>query len=97
MFSDNYADTGVSTTTAVIWNTPSIGVPGVPAELQLPNGTQNTPRVLITNKDQTQTGFVQVDYNQAFNAAGSHLSRAASASATRPTTWTRPIRAATSC
>jgi carboxypeptidase family protein/TonB-dependent receptor-like protein len=73
MFSDNYADTGVSTTTAVIWNTPSIGVPGVPAELQLPKASQNTPRVLITNKDQTQTSFVQLDYNQAFNALGSHL------------------------
>ena len=72
-FSDKYADTGVSTTTAVIWNTPSIGIPGVPAELQLPNGNQNTPRVLITNKDQTKTGFVQVDYNQAFSALGSHL------------------------
>ena len=72
-FSDKYADTGVSTTTAVIWNTPSIGIPGVPAALQLPNGTQNTPRVLITNKDQTKTGFVQVDYNHAFSAAGSHL------------------------
>ena len=72
-FSDTYKDTGVSTTTAVIWNTPSIGVAGVPAELQLPTGTQNTPRVLITNKDQTKTGFVQVDYNHAFSAAGSHL------------------------
>ena len=29
--------------------------------------------MLITNKDQTRTGFVQVDYNHAFNAAGSHL------------------------
>jgi len=73
LFSDNYADTGVSTTTAVIWNTPSIGVEGVPANLQLPKGAQNTPRVLITNKDQTKTSFVQVDYNHAFNAAGSHL------------------------
>jgi hypothetical protein len=72
-FSDKYADTGVSTTTAVIWNTPSIGISGVPEALQLPNGTQNTPRVLITNKDQTKTGFVQVDYNHAFSAAGSHL------------------------
>ena len=29
--------------------------------------------MLITNKDQTQTSFFQVDYNHAFNAAGSHL------------------------
>ena len=54
LFSDNYKDTGVSTTTAVIWNTPSIGVAGVPANLQLPKGAQNTPRVLITNKDDTE-------------------------------------------
>jgi hypothetical protein len=73
LFSDTYNDTGVSTTTAVIWNTPSIGVAGVPANLQLPKGSQNTPRVLITNKDQTKTGFVQVDYNHAFNLGGSHL------------------------
>jgi len=73
IFRDNYKDTGVSTTTAVVWNTPSIGVPGVPGELQLPKGSQNTPRVIITNKDQTDTGFFQIDYNHAFNAAGSHL------------------------
>ena len=73
LFSDNYEDTGVSTTTSVTWNTPSIGVVGVPANLQLPKGAQNTPRVLITNQDQTTTSFVQVDFNHAFNAAGSHL------------------------
>jgi hypothetical protein len=73
VFSDNYADTGVSTTTAVVWNNTSVGQAGVPANLQLPNSSQNTPRVLITNKDQTKSGFVQVDYNQSFNAGGSHL------------------------
>ncbi|MEN3339245.1 MAG: hypothetical protein V7647_2921 [Acidobacteriota bacterium] len=73
VFSDKYADTGVSTTTAVIWNTPSIGLAGLPANLQLPKGAQNTPRVLITSKDDTQTSFFQADYNHAFNAAGSHL------------------------
>ena len=45
----------------------------MPANLQLPKGAQNTPRVLITDKDETETGFFQADYNQAFNAAGSHL------------------------
>jgi outer membrane receptor protein involved in Fe transport len=73
LFRDNYKDTGVPTTTAVVWNTPSIGVPGVPANLQLPKGAQNTTRTIITNKDETQTGYVQVDYNHAFNAGGSHL------------------------
>lgn len=72
LFTDNYKDTGVSTTTAVIWNTPSIGVAGVPANLQLPNASQNTPRVLITNKDQTKTGLFQIDYNHSFQAAGTH-------------------------
>ncbi len=73
LFRDNYADEGVSTTTAVIWNAPSIGVAGVPDNLQLPKGAQNTPRVLITNKDQTQTSFIQVDYNHGFNAGGAHM------------------------
>jgi hypothetical protein len=73
LFRDNYADTGVPTTTAVIWNTPSIGLSGVPADLQLPKGAQNTPRVQIVNKDETQTSFIQIDYNHAFNAAGAHM------------------------
>jgi hypothetical protein len=72
MFSDNYEDTGVSTMTAVVWNVPSIGVPGVPPDLQLPKGAQNTPRVLIASKDLTQTSLFQIDYNQTFHAAGSH-------------------------
>jgi carboxypeptidase family protein/TonB-dependent receptor-like protein len=72
LFDDNFKDTGVSTTTAVIWNNPSIGVPGVPANLQLPSGTQNTPRVLITNKDETKVGYFQLDYNHSFDAGGAH-------------------------
>ena len=72
LFDDNYKDTGVSKTTSVIWNVPSIGVAGVPANLQLPSGTQNTPRVLISNKDETKVGYFQVDYNHSFNAAGAH-------------------------
>ena len=73
VFSDKYADTGVPTTTSVSWNTSSIGLAGIPANLQLPKDAQNTPRVRITMKDLTRTGFFQVDYNHAFNAAGSHL------------------------
>jgi len=73
LFSDNYKDVGVSTTTSVFWNQPSIGVAGVPANLQLPTGTQNVPRVLITSQDKTQTGYFQADYNQTFTAAGTHV------------------------
>jgi len=72
LFTDEYKDTGVSTTTSVTWSTPSVGVAGVPANLQLPTGTQNTPRVQITTQDQTKTGLLQVDYNQSFTAGGTH-------------------------
>jgi hypothetical protein len=76
LFTDNYYDTGVPQTTAVIWNTSSIGLAGLPADLQQPIGFQNTPRVQITNKDLTKTGIFQVDYNQSFDAAGSHQLKA---------------------
>ncbi|PWT84582.1 MAG: hypothetical protein C5B57_04525, partial [Blastocatellia bacterium] len=72
-FHDNYADTGIPTTTSVLWNTPSIGVPGVSPDLQQPKGFQNTPRAQITDFDTTNTGFFQIDYNHEFTAAGSHL------------------------
>ena len=75
-FYDNYADTGIPTTTSVTWNTPSIGLAGLPASLQQPSGFLNTPRAKITSSDTTKTGFFQADFNQTFNAAGSHLLKA---------------------
>ena len=72
-FHDNYADTGIPTTTSVLWNAPSIGLAGVPANLQQGTNFQNTPRAQITNFDTTNTTFFQVDYNHGFRAAGSHL------------------------
>jgi Carboxypeptidase regulatory-like domain len=72
-FHDRFADTGIPTTTSVRWSRSSVGVPGVPQSLQLPSGTQNTPRSRITAFDTTGRGFVQIDFNQAFSAAGTHL------------------------
>jgi hypothetical protein len=72
-FHDNYADTGIPTTTSVLWNTPSIGIAGVPAALQQPSNFQNTPRAQITNFDTTNTAIFQIDYNHLFQAAGTHL------------------------
>ena len=72
-FYDNYADTGIPTTTSVRWNTTSVGVPGVPAALQQPIGFQNTPRAIITNFDTTKLGIFQIDYNHSFSAAGLHV------------------------
>jgi hypothetical protein len=76
LFNDNYLDTGVSTQTAVVWNTTSIGVAGLPSSLQQPLGYQNTPRTQITSEDRTKTGLVQIDFNQSFRAAGSHTMKA---------------------
>lgn len=71
-FRDNYADTGISSTTSVIYQTSSVGLAGVPAGLQGPIGTQNTPRAMITSYDTARRQFVSADYNHTFSAAGWH-------------------------
>ena len=71
-FHDNYEDTGIPNTTNYIYQTSSVGLAGVPANVQGPIGTQNTPRALIVENDTTKRGFVNADYNHAFNAAGAH-------------------------
>jgi hypothetical protein len=71
-FYDNYNDTGIPETTNYIYQTSSVGLAGVPANLQGPIGTQNTPRNIIVNFDRTKRTFVNADYNHAFSAAGSH-------------------------
>jgi outer membrane receptor protein involved in Fe transport len=71
-FYDNYADTGIPLTTSYTYQTSSIGLANVPANLQGPIGTQNTPRAQISFFDKTKRGFINADYNQSFNAAGLH-------------------------
>ena len=75
-FYDSYKDTGVSQTTSYTYRTSSLGIAGVPANLQGATGFANTPRVEIDNFDTTKQPYVQMDYNQTFNAAGSHLLKA---------------------
>jgi len=72
-FYDNYKDTGVPLVTSYTYQTPNFNVPGVPPSLQGPANTVNTPRIQISNFDKTTQGFFQIDYNHAFNRAGSHL------------------------
>jgi outer membrane receptor protein involved in Fe transport len=72
-FHDAYDDMGVPLTTNYTYQTSTSGIPGVPANLQGPVGTLNTPRVRITDHDTTKQAFVQLDYNHAFNAIGTHL------------------------
>ena len=71
-FHDNYNDTGIPNTTNYIYQTSSVGLAGVPASVQGPIGTQNTPRALIVEQDLTTRGFFNMDYNSAFHAAGYH-------------------------
>ena len=49
-FLDNYNDTGIPNTTNYIYQTSSVGLAGIPASLQGPIGTQNTPRALIVEQ-----------------------------------------------
>ena len=71
-FRDKYEDTGIPDITSVTYQSPSFGIPGVPANLQGPTGTQNTPRAQIAFFDRTERGFVNVDYNRNFRALGNH-------------------------
>ena len=73
-FYDSYKDTGIPNTTSYTYQQPSSRSPiPLPAALEGPTGTTNTPRAQITNFDTTKQGYFQLDYNHAFNAVGSHL------------------------
>jgi hypothetical protein len=72
-FYDSYVDTGVPLITSYTYQTPNFTVPGVPPNLQGPQGTANTPRIQISNFDKTTQGFFQLDYNHTFKGAGSHF------------------------
>jgi hypothetical protein len=71
-FYDNYQDRNVPLTTPVIYRTSSIGLAGVPANLQGGTLFQNTPLVQIVTKDATTQTYLQADYNAAFTAGGYH-------------------------
>ncbi len=75
-FRDKFSDTGISQTTNYTYQTSAIGVAGVPANLQLPIGSVNTPRAQITNFDTTQKTFADLNYNHSFQALGSHRLKA---------------------
>jgi hypothetical protein len=71
-FRDNYQDTGVPRTTPWRYLLSSVGMAGVPANLQGPVDTQNTPRVQITDFDTTKRAFFNADYNHTFQGGGWH-------------------------
>jgi hypothetical protein len=73
-FYDKFADTGIPNTTSVTWNNArSIGLEGVPADLQRPLNAFNTPRAEIANFDTTKQAFGQLDYNHSFTGGGAHF------------------------
>jgi hypothetical protein len=72
-FSDNYVDTGISTTTSWTYQITSVGLADIPAAFQGPVNTQNLPRTIITFIDKTRSPFVNLDYTQTFNAMGTHV------------------------
>jgi hypothetical protein len=71
-FKDDYKDTGISTVTSYTYRTTNVGAANIPAALQAPINTSNTPRTQINVFDTTSRGFFNVDYNHTFNAAGTH-------------------------
>jgi hypothetical protein len=72
MFHDRYSDTGIPLTTSYTYQTPNIGLAGVPENLQGTTGIFNTPRAQITGFDTTKQRFVNLDYNHTFSAGGLH-------------------------
>lgn len=71
-FDDRYSDTGISTVTSYTYQRSSVGAANIPASLQGPIFTSNTPRTLINYFDNTKRGFANLDYVQSFHAAGQH-------------------------
>jgi hypothetical protein len=71
-FHDDYKDTGVPTTPPTVYETSSVGLAGVPANLQGPRLFSNTPAVVLVDHDTTKQSYVQADYNATFEAAGFH-------------------------
>jgi hypothetical protein len=71
-FRDDYRDRGIPGTTPVRYRTNSIGLAGVPLDLQGASQYQNVPPVEITAHDTTTQTFVQADYSTSFLAGGYH-------------------------
>lgn len=71
-FWDNYKDVGLPDITAVTYQTSSVGLAGVPANLQGPQNFINTPRVARSQFDIVTRTYVQGDFSKYFRAFGSH-------------------------
>ena len=75
-FHDNYMDTGVPNTTSYTYQVTSVGLANIPASLQAPRGTFNTPRIEVSQFDTTTRGYFQGDFTSSFSAGGMHFLKA---------------------
>ncbi len=69
---DNYKALGVPDVSAIEWGTPSIGIPGLAPNFQLPRGATTIPRVQNTFFDIATRTNLQLDVNKIVRFAGSH-------------------------
>jgi hypothetical protein len=69
---DNYKDTGIPNVPGITYRTSSIGLAGVPANLQGGVGFTNTPQVSQTFYDLTTTAIGQLDVSYTGKFAGLH-------------------------
>lgn len=67
----NYKEIGIPYTKYYWWRSSSVGIEGVPPDLQQPNGfiTPSAAQVLF---DKTTRTYVQADFSQFLNALGQH-------------------------
>jgi hypothetical protein len=71
-FWDNYKALGVLGQSAIEWGKPSVGLAGVPAELQQAQGYTTIPRVQTTQFDIATRTLFQADFSQFLKYAGGH-------------------------
>ncbi|WP_321472690.1 TonB-dependent receptor [uncultured Paludibaculum sp.] len=72
-FWDNFRTWGIPTTASVTYQTSSVGVPDVPANLQQAAGYLNTPRTQQTFYDITTRTYFQTDFSKYMSGfLGSH-------------------------
>jgi hypothetical protein len=71
-FWDNYKDTGLPDITPVNYSVTAVGLAGVPASLQLPQNSFNTPRISRAQWDIVTRTYVQADGSKFFNFGGTH-------------------------
>jgi hypothetical protein len=75
-FWDKFKDTGFDETPVVNYASSSLGMSGVPTELQHDANWANTAGINATYFDITSRGYFQADYSHSFRALGTHFIKA---------------------